>query len=463
MPLSDTHSRVTHRPEPGFALLALVQATLIFTITLIAVPLPLIGVEFDLSTADLVVLQIAYGLPYSGLLLLGGNLTDRFGGTNLMRTGLWAFGLASLGAALAPGFDTLVAMRGLQGVAAALVAPAALAQVAALFPQAEDFDRAMARWGGISVLGAAMGTVLSGIVTTWVSWRWMFLVPGAVSALALLTERWLLPKVLSKDRGQSLDLFGAGLALVGFSAGGYGLAMGSETGWDAPSVLAALVLGVASLAGFAWHERRVDAPLLPADFLRDKGRLAGAFGIFLAAASMGLVTFILAIYLQSGPGWSPLATAGAMVPYLAVLILGGGPSGQMVIGMGTRNAMILGLVLSAIGLWLLAGFGPNYVVEILPGLVLLPAGTSLVFAASAVLMTQGVSPVRMGLAGGVMNTAMELGPTAGLAGFMALASLRTEIVAGWSLVFMSAGGVAFLLAVSACFVLKRLQVTGAWK
>ncbi|NWO08587.1 MAG: MFS transporter [Alteromonadaceae bacterium] len=152
-----------------------------------------------------------------------------------------------------------------------------------------------------------------------------------------------------------------------------------------------------------------------------------------------------------------------MVPYLAVLILGGGPSGQMVIGMGTRNAMILGLVLSAIGLWLLAGFGPNYVVEILPGLVLLPAGTSLVFAASAVLMTQGVSPVRMGLAGGVMNTAMELGPTAGLAGFMALASLRTEIEAGWSLVFMSAGGVAFLLAVSACFVLKRLQVTGAWK
>lgn len=105
MPLLDTHSRVTHRPEPGFALLALVQATLIFTITLVAVPLPLIGVEFDLSTAD-------------------------------------------------------------------LVAPAALAQVAALFPQAEDFDRAMARWGGISVLGAAMGTVLSGSVTTWVSWRW---------------------------------------------------------------------------------------------------------------------------------------------------------------------------------------------------------------------------------------------------------------------------------------------------
>lgn len=461
MPLFNNQARFTHRVGPAFTLLAVIQATLIFTITLVAVPLPLIASEFGLTTADLVVLQIAYGLPYSGLLLLGGNLTDRFGGTILLKIGLWVFGLASLGAALASSFELLVAMRGLQGIGAAMVAPAALAQVSVLFPHAEDFDRAMARWGGISVLGAAIGTVLSGVVTTWVSWRWMFLVPCAVSTIALIADGRLLPEVRSNRREQSLDLLGAGLALLGFSAGGYGLAMGSEIGWTSPSGLAALMLGVASLVGFAWHERRVDAPLLPPDFLRNKDRIGGAVGIFLAAASMGLVTFILAIYLQGSPGWSPLATAGAMVPFLTVLILGGAPSGQLVLRMGAWNAMLFGLVLSAIGLWLLAGFGPNYVLDILPGLVILPAGTSLIFAASAVLMTHGVAPARMGLAGGVMNTAMELGPTAGLAVFMALTTLSTETEAGWSLAFMAAGATAFLLALWACFVIKAARVTGA--
>lgn len=461
MTLFNTQARLSPRTSPAFALLAVVQATLIFTITLVAVPLPLIASEFGLTTADLVVLQIAYGLPYSGLLLLGGNLTDRFGGSILLKIGLWVFGLASLGAALAPGFVSLVVMRGLQGIGAAMVAPAALAQVAVLFPHAEDFDRAMARWGGISVLGAAIGTVLSGVVTTWVSWRWMFLAPCAVSMIALIAGGRLLPKVRSKRCEKSLDLLGAGLALLGFSAGGYGLAMGSEIGWTSPSALAALGLGAASLAGFAWHEHRVDAPLLPPDFLRNKDRIGGALGIFLAAASMGLVTFILAIYLQGSPGWSPLATAGAMVPFLLVLLLGGAPSGQIVLRMGAWNAMLLGLVLSSIGLWLLAGFGPNYVLNILPGLVILPTGTSLIFAASAVLMTQGVAPDRMGLAGGVMNTAMELGPTAGLAGFMALTTLSTETEAGWSLAFISASATAFLLALWACFVIKAARITGA--
>ncbi|MGO2392137.1 MAG: MFS transporter [Halomonas sp.] len=461
MPLFNNQARFTHRVGPAFTLLAVVQATLIFTITLVAVPLPLIASEFGLTTADLVVLQIAYGLPYSGLLLLGGNLTDRFGGTILLKIGLCVFGIASFGAALASGFELLVAMRGLQGIGAAMTAPAALALVSVLFPHTGDFDRAMARWGGISVLGAAIGTVLSGIVTTWVSWRWMFLVPCAVSAIALMVGGRLLPVILrSKHQKQSLDLLGAGLGLLGFSAGGYGLATGSEIGWASPSAMTALMLGLASLVGFAWHERRTGAPLLPPDFLRHKNRIGGAVGIFLAAASMGLVTFILAIYLQGSPGWSPLATAGAMAPFLAVLILGGAPSGQIVLRMGAWNTLLLGLVLSAIGLWLLAGFGSNYVFDILPGLVVLPAGTSLIFAASAVLMTQGVAPTQMGLAGGVMNTSMELGPTAGLAGFMTLTALCTEIEAGWSLAFMAAGVTAFLLAIWVCFVITAERIKG---
>ncbi|WP_447926524.1 MFS transporter [Vreelandella sp. EE27] len=454
MTIASPNPPLNFKPGPAFALLALIQATLIFTITLIAVPLPLIASEFGLGTADLVMLQIAYGLPYSGLLLLGGNLTDRFGGTLLLRKGLWIFGFASLGAALAPFFELLIAMRGLQGVGAAMVAPAALAQVAELF-HGKDFERAMARWGGISVLGAAAGTVLSGIVTTWVSWRWMFLVPCGVTAIGLSMSKHLLRDMPSRDQAQPLDLAGALLALSGLSSGGYGLAMGSETGWTSPLVLVALVLGAVSLVVFVWHERRVVSPLLPLDFIRDTKRLGGALGIFLAAASMGLVTFILALYFQGEPGWSPLATAGAMVPFLAVLILGNRPSGFVVARLGAMNAMSLGLLLAGIGLWLLAGFSQDYLLDVLPGLLLLPGGTSLTFAASAVLMTQGVPPARMGLAGGVMNTAMELGPTAGLAAFMTFTTFRVDIQAGWMLVFMVSGSAVFLLALWTLLVVRK--------
>lgn len=430
----------------AFALLALVQASLIFTITLIAIPLPLIGTEFGLSPSDLVLLQVAYGLPYSGMLLFGGRLTDRHGGTRMLGIGLTAFAVTSAGAALAPNFTGLVAMRGLQGLAAALCAPAAVALVHALHPEPAAFGRAMARWGGISVLGAAVGTVLSGIVTTWISWRWMFGVPLAVSLIALCLMS-ILPKAAALGRPR-YDLTGAVLALLGISIGSHGLVLGVGAGWPA------MFVGVALLAAFVLHERRAEEPLLPPHFLRHPSRQMGMLGILLAAASMALAIFVLSLYLQRGLGWTPLATATAMVPYLAVLIFGAGPAGVQVARLGAMRTNAIGLALAAAGLCLLAGFGPAYLLQILPGLILLPAGTSLIFAASSVLLTEGVEPRRMGLAGGVMNTAMELGPTAGLAAFMALASLREEVTEGYSLAFIGAA-VSFAVAATLSMVAGR--------
>lgn len=437
----------------GFALLALVQASLIFTITLIAVPLPLIGTEFGLGTSDLVLLQVAYGLPYSGLLLFGGRLTDRYGGTRLLAIGLVLFALSSVGAALAPAFGLLVSMRGLQGVAAALCAPAAVALVRALYPEPAAFGLAMARWGGISVLGATVGTVLSGIVTTYISWRWMFAFPLCVSLIALSQMATLLPKAMATQRLR-YDLPGAVLALLGISLCSYGLVVGAEAGWGAPQVWGAVLIGAFFLAAFALHERRAKEPLLPPDFLRDRGRQMGVLGILLAAASMALATFILSLYLQRTLHWSPLATASAMVPYLLVLIFGSGPATRFVQGLGAMRASAVGLALAAGGLGLLAGFGPDYHMQVLPGLLLLPAGTSLVFAASTVLLTEGVEPQRMGLAGGVMNTAIELGPTAGLAAYMALASLRADVVEGYSLAFVGAA-VSFAVAAGLCLSVRK--------
>ena len=176
-----------------------------------------------------------------------------------------------------------------------------------------------------------------------------------------------------------------------------------------------MLMGAGRLVGFVWNGRAVPEPLLPPDCLRHRRRQMGVVGILLAAASMALATVILSLYLQQALKWTPLATASAMVPYLLVLIFSNSPAAEMLARMGALRMNAVGLALAAGGLALLAGLDPNYLLKILPGLMLLPAGTSLIFAASSVLLTETVGPRQMGLAGGVMNTAMELGPTAGLA------------------------------------------------
>ncbi|WP_292510194.1 MFS transporter [Mesorhizobium sp.] len=150
----------------AFTMLATVQATLIFTIALIMVPLPKIASDFGLISTDLLLLQVAYGLPFSGLLLFGGRLADRYGGRRMFVLGLAVFGAASLVAAFAPSYGVLVAMRCGQGIGGAMTAPAAMAVLRALIPAPAAYSRAMATWGGVSVLGAIAGFVVSGILTT---------------------------------------------------------------------------------------------------------------------------------------------------------------------------------------------------------------------------------------------------------------------------------------------------------
>ncbi|MFJ3934976.1 MFS transporter [Streptomyces parvus] len=447
---------------PAFAMLAVVQATLIFTITLIAVPLPAIGREFGLSAADLVLVNAAYGLPYSGLLLFGGRLADRFGGRPMFVLGLVLFGLASAAGAWAPSFEALVAVRFSQGLGAALTAPAALAVLRAVFREPAAFGRAMASWGGVSVLGAAVGTLTSGAVTTWVSWRWMFAVPVLVAAIALLLTRRLLPAdpADASAAPPGLDPAGALLATLGISIGSYGLILSGDHPWGSPHVLVPLAIGAVLLVLFLMVERGVRDPLLPPGFTMEPRRLVGLVGILLAAAGTGLVTFLLSLYLQQQQDWSTLATTGAFVPYTLALIVANQLAGRAVGRYGAGAVTIAGLAAGAAGLALLTGIGPDtsFTLGLMPGAVLLAAGTSFVFSGSAVLTTTNVPAHQAGLAGGVMNTAMELGPTVGLAALMAVAATRADVVVGYAWAF-GAGAVVYLVAALAATAVIRRQDT----
>ncbi|GAB2601784.1 MFS transporter [Streptomyces capparidis] len=415
---------------PGFAVLAAVQVTLILTLAAISVPLPRIGEEFGLDHSGLVLLTSAYGLPFAGLLLLGGRLADRYGGRRMFTAGLALFAVASAAVPLAPTFAALTGLRFAQGAAAALTAPAAMAVLRVLLPGPAAHARAMATWGGLSVLGATGGSLLSGVVSTYTSWRWIFAVPVAVSAAALAcAPRWL-PADPERTRVPTLDLPGAALATAGVTLTGYGLIATDAHGWGAGSALVPLLSGAALLAAFVLLERRTREPLLPPAFLRHPSRALGTAAVALTAAGTALVFFLLPLGFQQERGWSPLRTSAAFVPYTAVLLAAGRAAGPLIARFGARAVLAAGLAAGAAGMLTLAAFdGDRYLPGPAAGLLLLPAGAALAFAGSAVLAVEGVPARQAGLAGGVMNTAMEAGPTVGLAILLSLGGPAAALTA----------------------------------
>ncbi|MGC9381468.1 MFS transporter [Streptomyces sp. MH13] len=414
MTATDAARVATTRHRRVFVLLGSVQTTLIFTLAALAVPLPRIGREFGLERADLILLSAAYGLTFGGLVLFGGRLADRYGGRRALTTGLVLFATASAAAPLAPGIGTLLAARFAQGAGAALVAPAAMAVLRAVLPSPTAYGRAMATWGGLSVLGATAGNLLSGVISALLSWRWAFAVPLVVAVAALVLTPRMLPET-APNRHRGLDLPGALLATAGTVLASYGLVVTDARPWSSAGVLVPLLGGAALLAAFWYAERLAHDPLLPPRFLLDRRRALALTAIALSACGTAMTFVVLSLHLQQARDWSQVQTSAAFVPFAVALIASGRAAAPLIGRYGARAVTTAGLGTGAAGLVLLAFTGLDahtwYGYGLLPGLVLLPAGTAASFAGATVLATEGVPQQQTGLAGGVLNTAMEVGPT----------------------------------------------------
>jgi hypothetical protein len=285
----------------------------------------------------------------------------------------------------------------------------------------------------------------------------MFAIPLLVAAAAVATLPRRLPAVAtgSTERPR-LDLGGAVLATLGISAASYGLTASNSRPWTDISVWLPVVAGAALVVAFLLLERRVRDPLLPPSFLTRPCRVAGLAGMMAAAAGSLLLEYVLSLYLQRVHGWTGLGVAAAFLPF-AVVLLGANTLGARLVGrFGAAGTMLGGLLLSAAGMGLLAAIGPTtaYLPGILPGSVLLAVGLSTVFSGAAVLSTSNVSARQAGLAGGVLNTAMELGPTVGFALLMTVAATQLDAVAGYAWAF-GAAALCYLAIALGAAVLAR--------
>ncbi|ARZ69177.1 hypothetical protein SMD11_3544 [Streptomyces albireticuli] len=440
------------RAGRGFALLGAVQVVLILAITMLSPALPAIQRDLGLSGAQLTLVSAAYGLSFSGLLMLGGRLADLLGRRRSLVAGAAVFGLASAAAGLAPGFAALLGGRFLQGVGAALAAPAAMSLVRSLYPEEGRHARALAVWGGLAGFGATSGMLLSGTVSTWVSWRWSFVVPVAVSLVAVLAARRLLPTGPAPVRVR-LDVPGAVLVTAGLTVMSYGLVEAGERSWGATVVWLPVLAGLVLLAAFVAVELRVSDPLVPMGFLLRRRRATALWATFIGAAGMSTIFFLLSLYFQEVRDVSPLLTSAAFLPFSAAQLATGLFAGRLIARFGGRAVTSGGLLLAAAGLLLIGMLdaGSAYLGTLLIGLILFPVGIACVFSGSTVVALDGVEDHRAGLAGGVVNTAMEIGPTVGLAVLVSLATNRTTALrdGGTGLAEATSGGYAFALTVAA--------------
>lgn len=439
------------RASAAFALLGGVQIILIAAITLPVIALPQIQHELGLNHSNLVLISAGYSLSFSGLLLLGGRLADQYGRRQVFVLGITVFGVASGIGGVAPGFEVLVASRFAQGCGAALTAPAAMALLGTVFPDSTQRARAVAVWGSVSGVGAAAGVLLSGVMITWVSWRWSFAIPAVVAVVALFAARWLLPAGPTPRR-MRLDIPGGLLVTAGLSVLSLGLLAAGDHSWSSAAVFVPLVGGGALLMAFVAVEARTPIPLLPLSLLASPRRIAALAAVLLTSAGSAGSAFFLPLYFQQVRGLSPAETSAALLPY-SLVVLAGWLAGRLAGRIGTRAVTAIGLASASIGLLLLSQVDANtpYAGDLLAGMLVFSAGAGLSFSGATVMAVEGVPEHQSGLAGGIVNTAMEIGPAVGLALLASVAAARTARLssAGFGSAAAFTDGYAFAMGVAA--------------
>jgi EmrB/QacA subfamily drug resistance transporter len=409
----------------ALAVLALVQFMLILDITVVNVALPHIQQSLHFSEAGLAWVVDGYVLAAGGLLLLGGRLADIVGRRRIFLMGVGLFAAASLSCGLAQSDNMLVVSRFAQGMGEALAAPAAMGLIALLFMDPKERIKALGIWGGIAGLGGTSGTVISGIITNSVSWRWIFLINLPVALFALL----VVPRLTSESRMErthkGVDIVGA-LAITGSLiavVNGFLAASRRGNDWGTNSVWMSLVLGGALLVFFVYWESQTADPLVPLRFFSNRTRVVTNGVTFFFASAFFTYFFLLTLFMQQILHYSPLRGGLVYVPFGLAIGAGIGMGTGLMPKVGVKALMTTGFAIDAVGLLLTSGISvhTSYWSDIFPGMVVLGFGSGLCFPAFTNASLHEVTAQDSGLASGVQNAMQQIAGAVGLAVFVTLA------------------------------------------
>lgn len=448
----------------ALALLCAAQFIVILDTSIIGVALPAIQADLGFTDDGLSWIFNAYVIAFGGLLLLGGKLADVFGARRIFLAGFGILTASSLVAGLADSQAVLLAGRALQGVGAALIAPAALSILMRLFSaRPAELGRAFGFWGASAAAGGTAGVFLGGVITEWMSWTWTFLVnvPLGLAVLAIG------PSVLRKIPGSrgKIGMIDSALVTGAIVAAVYAIVTGEHVGWLVPQTLALLGAAVGLLILFLIVQAKSRSPLLPLRLFRAPGLGAGNLVMALLGAAWIPLWFFLNLYLQSVLNLSAFGSGLALLPMtLVIMVFMVKLTGPLIGRFGVKPVMITGLLALSGALGLLATIPADgtYLASVLPASLIAALGMSLAYIPVTMTGMGGAAPEDTGLASGLINTTYQVGSALGLAVMVSVAASQlsdtphetVDALAGYRAAFLGAA-VAGLLASAAAIVFVR--------
>jgi EmrB/QacA subfamily drug resistance transporter len=415
----DLSQKSPHHDRRWLILVAIgiAQLMVVLDVTIVNIALPSAEQDLGFSDDDRQWVITAYALAFGSLLLLGGRIADLFGRKWTFIGGLVGFAGASALGGAAQSFDLLVAARALQGVFAALLAPAALSLLATTFTDPGERGKAFGIYAGIAGMGGAIGLLLGGALTEALDWRWCLYVSMAFALPAAVAGTRLLHHVPAPARPR-LDIPGTLTASSGLFALVFALARGESDGWSDALTLGFLIGSLVLLAVFVALQRRVSQPLLPLRVVVDRNRGASFLAIGTASAGLFGLLLFLTFYLQNTKGLSALETGLAFLPLsFSIAPTVGIVSTRVLPRTGPRPLVPAGMAIAALGMVLLTRIGIDtaYASHVLPSLILIGVGFGLTLAPSFATATFGVPARDSGVASAMVNTSQQVGGAIGTA------------------------------------------------
>jgi EmrB/QacA subfamily drug resistance transporter len=463
----------TTAPDPrrwkALAVLGVAYLMVVLDISIVNVALPSIQKDLDFSIENLQWVVSGYSLTFGGFLLLGGRAGDLLGRRRVFMAGLGLFALFSLLCGLSTSSGMLIAFRALQGAAGAVLSPSVYSITTVTFAEGADRNKALGVLGGIAGSGAAIGVILGGVLTEYLSWSWIFFVNVPIGLATLL----FVPRFVHESRADGLarqfDLGGAVAVTGSLMLFVYALTETTNIGWGAPRTIGVLIASGVLMAAFFVIETRSRSPLVPLQIFKRR-TLTGAntVGFILGTTIFGMF-FLLSLYMQQVLGFSAIQTGLGYLAVALTAIVASGIAQALVTRIGVKPALAAGMGLLAAGLLTLTQVSANgsYVSDLLPGFLLIGVGLGFSFVPVSIAALSGATGKEAGLASGLINTSQQIGGALGLAILTTVATTHTNnllddgvspakaLTDGFSVAFWVAAGIALLGVLTTIVMLKR--------
>lgn len=417
--------RVIHK---NFILLlaCLAQFMIIVDLTIVNVALPTIQHELGMAQSTLQWIVIAYGLMFGGFLLLGGRLGDLLGRRRVLLAGLGLFSLASLVAGLADSSTLLIIARAVQGLGAALIAPAALSTIAATFSEGKERNTALGIFGAVGGASASVGVLASGLLTDGPGWPWIFFINVPIGVILIALAAKYLPKDNVVKGEHTFDAKSAFLATGGVLLLVYALNRGVDFGWTAGSTVALFAAAILLLLAFVWTEIRSRAPLIPFDALRNRSMVYADVTALFAFGGFFSFIFLTTLLMQQHLGYSATRTGLTwLITSLTAFVVAGLTGAKLVAKLGPKRLLIAAMIfMTFAALWLSRiPTHPSFVSDMLPAFIAAGLGVGIIGPTIGIAAMTGVGPKTFGVASGLLETMRELG------GVLVIALVSTVLVA----------------------------------